>query len=316
MEDKFEKDLADAMQSDIEITETVRKSLDDTYSIIRKKKRSRNLLFNRRWIAAAVCSALLTIALLSNETVRAVIKPFFNFGDKGIERAVDEEMLQQNKSSATDQNIRVTLDNLAYDSNKLGLSFKLKFEDKKILKGDIQKVGIEYRIKNGNGDYIIEVVNDDKQLKGKNNIKYSLTEDNSFLDFKNGDVRCNFLFESSKGRIPGLENAVIEVESVIIFYKKGSLKKIDGSWNLSIDNNKQTKDKDVEYAAASNTSKVNILSAKATSTSFNISFALDITSGTGRSLEIQEMKLIGEKGEVYKCSVYNKEVKRFNNIIN
>lgn len=310
MENNFEKELVDVLQQDVEIPDIVRRSLDNTYDMIKRKRKNNNRVFIRRGVAAAVCSILLVGSLLSNDTVRAVIKPFFNFGDKGVERVVDEGMIQQNNSSATDQNIRVTLDNYFYDSNKLGMSFKLNFNDKKILKGDIRSFGLQYRIKNGNGEYIHESVSDDKPLKGKNDIISSISSKNPIMDLKNGEVECDLVLESSKGSIPKLENTKVEVERVVIFYKKGneSAKIINGSWNLAIDNSKQIKIKEVEYVAVNNNSKIKILSAKASPTSFNVSFALDVIPTNSKTLEIQEMKLIGENGEVYNCTVQNIEV--------
>lgn len=310
MANNFEKELENELQQDTVIPDVVRNSLDDTYRMIRKKKRSRNILFLKRGVAAAVCSIVLVGTLVSNETVRAFVKPFFNFGDKGIERVVDEGMMQQNNDSAKDQDIRVALDNYFYDSNKLGMSFKLNFDNQKTLKGDIASVQLEYRIKNNNDAYIIESVSDTKPLKGTNNIISSLSHKNPVLDLENGDIRYDVILESSKGMIPKIENATVEIESVVILFKENgeNAKIINGSWNLAIDTSKQAEIKEVEYSAVSNTSQVQILSAKASPTSFNLSFSLDVTSENSTSLEILEMKLIGEKGEVYDSSTYSIEI--------
>jgi hypothetical protein len=97
---------------------------------------------------------------------------------------------------------------------------------------------------------------------------------------------------------------------VVILYKNENKKAkiINGAWNFAIDNSKQTNAKEVEYKAVNNKSRVQILSAKASVTSFNLSFAIDVTPDNSRLLEVQEIKLIGEKGEVYNCNVYNVEM--------
>lgn len=310
MANNFEKELENELQQDTVIPDVVRNSLDDTYRMIRKKKRNRNVLFLKRGVAAAVCSIILVGTLVSNETVRAFVKPFFNFGDKGIERAVDEGMTQQNIGSAKDQDISVALDSYFYDSNKLGMSFRLNFDDKKVLTDDISSVQLQYRIKNNDNVYVIEYVSDTMPLKGTNNIISSLSHKNPMLDFENGDIRYDVILESSKGMIPKLENATVEIESVVILIKEDDedAKIINGSWNLALDISKQAEINEVEYAAVNNTSQVQILSAKASPTSFNLSFAMDVTSENSTSLEILEMKLMGEKGEVYNSSGYNIEI--------
>lgn len=232
MGNKFEKDSIDSMQSNTEISEVASKALENTDSISGMRD-NRRLSLIRRVMVAAVCLIVIAGAFLSNEAVRAVIKPVFGFGEKGIERTSDEGKVQQNKSSSINQNIRVTLDNYNYNSYKLGLNFKVKFDDNKILK-DYQSVSLEYRIKNGNGEYIIEIVNDNKPLKGKTNIISTVSENNSAMDLKSGEIRYNFSIESFNGRIPELENATIEIESVRVIDKKGNIKVINGSWNLPI----------------------------------------------------------------------------------
>lgn len=278
MEDKFEKELVNVMQKDIEIPLGVRKSLDNTYNVIIKKGRSRRKkLFTKRSVAVACSFLIVGVLLISNETVRAVIKPFLNFGDKGIEKVVDEGLVQQNGSSAIDKNIKVTLDNYFYDSNKLGMSFKLNFDDKNILEGDIENIELNYRIKNGNGEYIDEHVSDEEPLKGNNDIISSISQKSPIIDVENGEVECNMVLESTKGEIPKLENADIEIESINIFYKQRSeeAKIIYGTWNLP----------------------------------------LDISPKNSKALENLEMKLASENGEVYNCNAWNIEEKNGKEIV-
>lgn len=318
MEDKFEKELVNIMQKDIEISLGVRKSLDNTYNVITKKGRSRRKrLFTKRSVAVACSFLIVGVLLLSNETVRAVIKPFLNFGDKGIEKVVDEGLVQQNGSSAIDKNIRVTLDNYFYDSNKFGMSFKLNFDDRNILEGDIENIELNYRIKNGNGEYIDEDVSDEEPLKGNNDIISSISQKNPIIDVGNGEVQCDLLLESTNGKIPKLENADIEIESINIFYKQRSeeTKIIYGTWNLPLDSIKEIDAKEVEYSAVNNNSKVEILNAKASPTSFNISFTLDISPENSKALENLEMKLANENGEVYNCNGWDTEEKNGKEVV-
>ncbi|MFT5871940.1 MAG: hypothetical protein ACI8WT_000864 [Clostridium sp.] len=262
--------------------------------------------------------------LLTNEKVKAMISPFLNFNDQGIERSVKEGLVQVNSSSAVDKNIKISLDSCFYDSNKMGISFKLKFDDIKLLKGDIEKIGLFYSIKNGDGEYITEFTSGEKPLKGKQNVIGSFSEKNPIMDLKNGEVQYDVVLESNKGNIPKLKDAVIEVESVNFFYKESyedffienndNFKAIDGTWNLAI-SNKQEQIKYVEYMAPSNKSKIEILSAKASPTSFNIKFAIDTIFKNSKLFFIENIKLVNEKGEEYESQGWDLEEKDGKTII-
>lgn len=321
MENNFEKELDNELQKETEIPTVVRNSLDNVYELI-KHKSKKKVLWKRGIVAA--CCLVMVGTLLTNDSVIAMISPFFNFNDKGIERSVKEGLVQINSSSSVDKKIKISLDNYFYDSNKLGLSFKLKFDDIKLLKGDIVKIGLSYIIKNGNGEYIDENISHKKLKKGKENIIGLSNEINPIMDLKNGEVQYDVVLESSKGNIPKLENAIIEVESVNIFYKEtyqdfyknvnDKLKAIDGAWSLAI-NNKQEEIKYVEYESPNNKSKIEILSAKSSPTSFNIKFALNTIFKNNKLFSIESIKLVDEKGKEYKSNGWVLEEKDGKTII-
>lgn len=121
MEDNFEKQLVNVLNREKEMPSLVRSSLDSTYDRIRTlpKKKNRSVLK----IAAVVCCIVIAGALFSNESVRAGIKTFFDFNDKGIEKAVDKGFINENGNSAYDNGITVTLDSYFADSNKIGFFY-------------------------------------------------------------------------------------------------------------------------------------------------------------------------------------------------
>ena len=109
MKTDFEKEFEKVMIEEKEIPVTVRQSLDSTYNTIRTQSKKKKNRFIWKQVTAAACALLITGAVFTNEQVRAGVNDFFSFGDKGIERAVSEGFVQENNSTATDQNITMKL---------------------------------------------------------------------------------------------------------------------------------------------------------------------------------------------------------------
>ena len=61
--------------------------------------------------------------------------------------------------------IKITLDKHFSDANKLGISFQLVFEDPSIL-NNAREVSMDYRLKNGDGEYIDRIYSRYKTLEG------------------------------------------------------------------------------------------------------------------------------------------------------
>lgn len=128
----------------------------------------------------------------------------------------------------------MALDRYFADENKLGFSFQLAFEDTSILKKPVREVTFDYRLKNGDGEYILESIPDTKPLKGNKLYISEGQDDNPYIDMKTGKVLYEAIWESNQGSIPKLKDAVLEIESVNVFYENDELKTIDGIWNLPI----------------------------------------------------------------------------------
>lgn len=312
MDNNFEKQLNKILNEEKEIPSVVRISLDRTYDRIRAVPKKKNRVVGK--IAAAVCCVVILGAMVTNESVRAGIKTFFDFNDKGVEKAINEGWINENSSSVCDNGVEVTLDSYFADSNKIGLSVKLKFNDSKILKG-IDKVSLDYRIKNGDGQYIEEFISDTKPLKGKNQYISNVNDKDSKIDLENNEVQYDVIFESEEGSIPKLENAVVEVESVKLFKNNKKVKDIDGIWNLELNGGKSNDSNPVEYKVVNNESKIEIISAKSSPTSFNITFSVDGECIDEKEFMIKDIKLIDQNGKEYQSSGYSSELKNNKTII-
>ena len=308
MKTDFDKELEKIMTEEKEIPEHVRKRLDSTYNMIQvQAKRKKNRSIWKR-VAAAACALLIAATVLTNEQVRAGINDFFIFGDKGIERALFEGFSQENNSTDTDQNVSITLKRNFGDDNKIGMSFQLAFEDPSILGNGVTAVSMDYRIKNGDDVYIVEFIPDTKTLKGNGGYASGLADQNPIIGVKTGVVQYDVIVESNKGELPSLKDAVVEIESINIF-REGNLQKIDGKWDLPVSNQEMNKPIIMyEYVTNDSSSLIQVTSARANPTSFNLKFTVNQVFEDDSPF-VFTMKIIDEEGNEYEPDGFSIETR-------
>ncbi|WP_203289490.1 DUF4179 domain-containing protein [Metabacillus sp. cB07] len=300
MKDNFENEMNQAMNKEREIPAKVRQSIEQSYDLIRVKSKKKKVSYIWKQAAAAACALFITGAVLSNEHVMAGVNEFFSFGDKGIEQAAKHGFIQENTSAAADQNIKIALSRYFSDKNKAGMSFELTFEDPSILVG-AQEVTMDYRVKNGDGEYIAEFIPDTKALKGNNSHLFISDSRNPLMDKESGEIQYDVIGESHKGQIPALKGAVVEVESVNVFYGTNDMKKIDGKWELAAaDSNMLKENFSVQYVMKDGTSAINVSKAETNPTSLNLTFSLEGVY-EDENLFAHRMKMIDEDGNEYKA---------------
>lgn len=317
MNDKFEKELEQLFNEKQEMPDVVRESVNRSYDMIRAntKKKKRNKVWKQ--VAVAACSVIVAGGLFTNEQVRASIIELFRFNDKGIERAVEEGFTERSNSMTVDQGVTVALNQYFADEHKMGFRFSIAFNDTSILQKPVRQISFDYRLKNGDGEYILENIPDTKPLKGTPGKYYISRGDDQLvsLDEKSGNVQYEEIYESEAGNIPILQGAMLEIESVNIFYEDGEMKTIDGTWNLPVENSvKQEKGEQIEYEAIKTSPHLKLSSVKASPTSFNIAFSVDEIVEDEN--EFIDMKVIDNKGNEYKSSDgYSTDVKGGKTII-
>ncbi|MGN7117342.1 DUF4179 domain-containing protein [Lysinibacillus odysseyi] len=299
MKNNFEKELENMMKEEKEIPAKVRQSLDQSYDMIRAKSKKKKARFVWKRVAAVASAILVTGIILTNEQVMAGINGFFNFGDKGIDRAVTEGFALEDQSTAADQGISITLARHFSDANKIGMSFQIIFDDPAVLQ-NAEDISMDYRLKNGDGEYIVEFIPDTKPLKGTNRHIAGLEDYNPILNIEAGKVQFDVVMDSHNGSIPALQDAVVEIESVDIFYGiDRELKKIDGRWDLPVNNKSVEDGPAIEYVMNDEASLLHVSSAKANPTSMNIVFSVDKISYDDENAIAHHMKIIDENGEEF-----------------
>ncbi|MBB4827142.1 hypothetical protein HNO89_004436 [Sporosarcina luteola] len=315
MKKDLEKELEQIMNEKAEMPSLVRESLDQTYKMIQQKSKKKRKRMVWSQSAVAVCALLITGIILSNEQVRANIDGFFSFGDRGVEQVVSQGLIQSGESTATDQGITVKLEKSFSDPSKIGLSFSMEFDDASILQNDVSLVTMDYRVKNGDGEYIAEVIPDTKPLKGNVFYTSGLDDRNTMLNKKDGTVKYHVVIDSNQAAFPDLQDAVVEVESINIFteFSEAGLRKIDGKWDLPIPS--QAADvKTIDYVQEDAESNLQVLSAQANLSSLNVTFTTDQVFEDETPF-VWSMKVVDENGNGYYPGGFSMESKNGQTII-
>lgn len=301
MKTDFDKEFEAFMTEKKDISPQVRKSLDDTYEMIQTRSRRKKKKSAWLRLCAAACSLLLAGGFLLNDEVRAQLSDFFSFQDKGIDKALVEGFGKDNESSATDQDIIMTLTQNFSDANKIGMSLELFFIDEKLVTEDITQVNVQYRLKNGDGEYIAETISHPKVLKSDNSY-ISSSEVHFDLDVEKGVIQYDEVVDSNKGNIPALQDAVLEVETINFYYEATEeLQTIEGGWHLPFEN-QNNDDVLVHYVAKKDKAEIELLSAVASPTSLNMEFIVD---SEPFGPEGQFMSLVDKAGVAYEAKGYH-----------
>lgn len=301
MKTDFDKEFDLLMTEEREIPEEVRRRLDDTYEIIQTQAKRKQRTSTWKRLTAAACALFISGGLLTNEQVRANISSFFGMQDQGIDKALVEGFGEDNDNAVTDQDVTVTLQHNFADANKIGMSFQLTFADSSLLTDSLNEISMDYRLKNGDGEYISEFIPDTKELKGEAGYVAGHKEDFLIVDRKEGIVQYDVVVESSKGNLPVLKDAVIEIESIKLFNEVRELQEIEGIWHLPFVNNNDVIST-FDYVADDSQTGIEVVSAIASPTSLNMELIVERQELHSEGLF---MKVIDELGVEYESEGYH-----------
>ncbi|WP_342542771.1 DUF4179 domain-containing protein [Paenisporosarcina sp. FSL H8-0542] len=293
-----------------EIPDHVRQRLDQTYEQIRFQsiKKKKHIIWTR--MATAACCLLIVGVASTSEPVKAAIFGIFKFNDSGIEQAVKAGFAEETDQSATNENVRITLDSYFSDNNKMGFSFQLQFKDLTLLGEEAERLSLDVRLKNGDGEYIVELIPDTKPLYGKSEYSAGVHVMNPFIEQETGKAQFDTVFESTEGNFPALSNAIIEVESINVQYANGEFKKIEGEWNLPL--KEAAKPFEVVEYVAQESDKIKLVKANGNPTSLSLTISID---GEPTETPFAIMKVVDEQGIEYEAGSTNMTVKSEQTII-
>ncbi|MDD7796119.1 DUF4179 domain-containing protein [Clostridium sp. 'White wine YQ'] len=235
-----------------------------------KQERTIKKSWRRPLVAAATITILVGLSFC--RPVVAAVKAIFNINDRGIERAVDNNYVQNNSSVVEDKNIKVSIDNLVIDNSKLAYGVSAEFKDKSMLK-DGDKICFQGIIKNAEGKVIDNSLSDNQEVPNDyTTIIGSSQEDGSFN--KEGDkYSAKTLLVSPEGMITKTSALKFEIKNIVVFKDNKVVNNIAGDWKLNVKIDDKFWDvKTVKYNVSKKVNDVEILKAEAGTTSLNIKF--------------------------------------------
>ncbi|WDF05243.1 hypothetical protein [Shouchella hunanensis] len=250
------------------LPKVVSESLNQAYREIQvsgKKKRR-----FRVWKQVSLTAVgLFVIGMATNEDVQASIKDLFYSNDPGVEKAVANGYGTAEESMARDEDVTLTLAHHFIDERKMGTYFTIQFDDKTVLE-DVTDVSIDFRIKNGDDEYVVEQIPDTKPLRGTEASYVSSGYTSSKLLTKYGLAEIEYLFENRTDRpFPQLENALLSVESINLF-QGNEVKKIDGEWLFNLENTER--ELLVAYRPVEKPANVEFVTTEVSATNLDLAF--------------------------------------------
>lgn len=296
------------LNKDTNIPIKVRHSLDETYqTIVKQSKKRRGRVWKGIAIAAA-CSVLLAGIVFTNEDVKAGVYSFMNFDDKGIQLALLKGFGEEPNSSTSSKDVSLKLARYFSDNSKIGFNIEIKAPA--FIRGNVEKVRLEYRLKNGDGEYISEYITDTKPLKSEGNIKYpaALIEKSPIINTRSGTAEYDIVLDGTQANFPKLNHAVLEIETINVFNSNGDLKSVDGNWKIPLGENTQ-KITPIIYTAKDKAAEIKVLSAISYPTSLSLTFAYD-PKEVDDKVFFNNVKLVDNKGKEYKATDFSMEKKQ------
>ncbi|MDQ0207330.1 DUF4179 domain-containing protein [Alkalicoccobacillus murimartini] len=281
----------------------VRSALDETYKEIQLKSSQRK---KKRYVQRMVISAAAVVLagfVLMNDDVQASFSQLFQ-SDRGVNKAISEGYVQKDGHSVSNKGIEITLSDHFYDDRKLGMNIKMKFEDVKQLK-DVERVTFDYRLKNGDGTYLIESIPDTEPRKGDGTLYFSGGGEEAFLHNSEGLVQIEALYDNiGEEAVPVINDATLEVE-MIKLWRNGDFESINGEWRVPMnDMEKRSESKPTKYIALDETAPIKIKEATANPTSLYLEFEVE---GDYREQEhiFSEMLILDTEGNDYGADMYS-----------
>ncbi|MDZ4993344.1 hypothetical protein GNF80_10255 [Clostridium perfringens] len=267
----------------------------DKNIIYMKSKERKGKLNKRKYIAVAAGLTITTLIGLSSP-VRATINKLF-FNNPGIESAINNNYIQEvsNEEIVTDD-FNMKLNNVLVDSSHIILEFELDVKNaKNLLKLDSEKTNVYNDIALYTGDG--EIICEDGYVGMIGSTEY--TFDNSKAN--EGKLYLRTLFESTKGKIPKMDEIKIKVNSINFrnLTTDNIIYSSELNWDLNVNlDNKFTQVNEIQYSFENESSNIVIHEAKAIPTGLFLKFDY-LSLGHDENI-LWAMKVVDKNGKEYR----------------
>ncbi|MEG2339080.1 MAG: hypothetical protein RSB66_08380, partial [Clostridium sp.] len=260
--DNLDKKIKDELNKDEVMPENIRKRLNNTYKSIEDKK-------PRRFPYKAIAGTLVIAASITffSTTSFAEIKSFFGFKDEAISKAVEKGFVSKGTVQAVDSGVGIRLLNQTGDKSKIALEYEMVFDNKDFIK-DASNINFSCRVRDSKGDYVIDWVNDDEELKSKEQV---VSGGMNYIISKNeetGVLRGAIEIDSNKGKFPSISGGTIEIGVIYKGKLKGEMEVIKGDWKLPLNIKESTNN--VNYKVVENKGDIKVSNVKSSELGTNM----------------------------------------------
>lgn len=306
MKQSFEKEFSQLMGQKTPVSQMSRVKFDQAYEQIRQQQVTSNSQISKRqgwWprlVVVAIGIILLT-TILAQQPVIAKLQDLLGFNSEW-KRGLAENIIKENQGSVSDQGIIISLTENLSTRDAIGFSYRIVFENTKLLEG-AQKVNMDYRIKNGNGQYLVEFIPDTKAFKGDQQWHSQYINEMANVVKESDSVSGTEQYISYNDTVPLLKGAVLEIESVRLFYEGDQTKIIEGQWVIPLeDGDERGGNSLVVYEPQANNPDIIIHQAEVSATKMTISFS--VIGKSGIELETQRFHVKDQSGKMFKNNSY------------
>lgn len=295
MDNFLDNQIKIILNEDENIPEGVMNKINTSFEIIREKERLAKSKKNRlrKRFSAVAAVLLLIIGISSYKPVFAAVKGFlFGVGDKGLQRAVDNNYMQKLSNIYTEaDSIRIEATDIVVDSSKMAINLKLNFKDTSIIKNK-DNIMFAFNLKDENGNIIID---------DGGGIVNGLMQQPNLSRKESGEATVSIVMDSPEGKIPKSKSLLLEVRRIYLEKNNELEKRINGSWALNIPvESKFVDGKTIKYNPIENNSKLEIISAEAFPTGLIVKFTAK-NNGNDENI-INRAVLIDKNNKEYRIS--------------
>jgi len=298
--DAFEKEFHTMMNEEKEISNTVRKRLDQVYDDIRKEKKTVACWRKNSWGKWLVSAAAIALCIFtfSNGKVQAALKILFG-SNQAAQVAEDQNFFNNVDEKSSDQGITLQLTKVFADSGQIGFQINGQVDDTELL-NSIRSITFNYYIKDSQGNYVIDQLGNERfPLKSGNPYEIdSRTDTLADCNEQEGTFTQQVIIESTQGLIPNLDHSTIEIVSVSFDTgENGLVTTVDGLWEMPLNPDSENKAiQPVTYTVTEMNGSIEDLTATADATGLRIAFKCNQDSET---LEKLDIKIVDQAGNEY-----------------
>ncbi|MGX7013504.1 hypothetical protein [Vagococcus silagei] len=302
------QDYKQWLEEEIAPKADTKKKIDQTYENIMNlsAKKAKQKRKRRTWISLGVVAAIMTLGIYNFEQVQAVLEKVITFSNPWSQ-SLGDATVKNNKKSENNE-VVVAIDSYFSTPESFGFDYSVSYEDQTKFKSD-SSIWLNYAIKNGDGTYLFDNAQDPEKFEGSWSEKLTDVEGTQQLNQDKTSLsgsEYHFLTDNLT-KLPLLENAKVEIKSIVIDNKSDNPQVVEGEWVIPLNN--QTKRVDytpVDYQLTKESSIITLENAVSNVSHFNFSFRfkqpLDVSD-----MELLKVTLIDEEGVEYKASMYNLE---------